>query len=315
MSDSQLNTPVVFLIFNRPDLTARVFEVIRAAQPRNLLVVADGPRPDRLGEEESCRTTRAIIDGVDWPCTVSKHYSEENLGCGRCVSRGLAWAFAQYEELIVLEDDCLPNLSFFRFCQELLHRYRDDERIMHIGGTNFLPDSPGRYSYYFSRYPHAWGWASWRRAWKFYDFAMVNWRSDRRQVFNNIFDRCDERRFWRKWFDHVSMAKHTWDHQWAYAMWRQSGMAVIPAVNMVSNIGFRSDATHTGATSAMANRAVHDMAMPLSHPGAVVRNRAADRYTFQTCYVPSRWHRLAMRCRELMSRRCKDDGRYSNVQE
>ena len=176
MTNWKLETPVAFLVFNRPHTTDKVFSEIAAANPRKLLIVADGPRPDQPGEAERCVAVRAIVDRVDWDCEVLTNYSDINLGCKARISSGLDWVFDTVEEAIVLEDDCLPHPSFFRFCEELLVKYRDDERIAQIGGVNF---QSGRrrtnYSYYFSRYAHIWGWATWRRAWRHYDVALKAW--------------------------------------------------------------------------------------------------------------------------------------------
>ncbi|MGC1799486.1 MAG: hypothetical protein WA701_03795, partial [Solirubrobacterales bacterium] len=191
MAGWEFRTPVAMLIFNRPETTARVFERVREARPPKLLVVADGPRADRPGEAGRCREARAVVEAVDWPCELMTDYSEVNLGCGKRISSGLDWVFDSVEEAIVLEDDCLPHPSFFRFCEELLKRYRAEERVVHVSGDNF--QSAGRAggavgrllrlagrswspSYYFSRYAHVWGWASWRRAWSDYDFEMTAWR-------------------------------------------------------------------------------------------------------------------------------------------
>ncbi|OUC08639.1 hemolytic protein HlpA-like protein, partial [Litorilinea aerophila] len=168
-----MQTPVIFLIFNRPDTTAQVFAEIAKARPRRLLVVADGPRPHRPDDVEKCSATRAVIERVDWPCEVSCDFAEENLGGRRRISSGLTWAFSQVEAAIVLEDDCLPHPTFFPFCEELLNRYCHDERIMAITGDNFqFGRSRTKYSYYFSRYFHSWGWATWRRAWQHYDDTL-----------------------------------------------------------------------------------------------------------------------------------------------
>ena len=166
-------TPIVFLIFNRPDTTKRVFEAIRQAKPKKLLVVADGPRDDRQGEAEKCAAVRSIIDTVDWDCKVLTNYADVNLGCGLRVSSGLDWVFEQVEEAIILEDDCLPHPSFFPFCEEMLDLYRHDERIMHIAGTNSLEEwKSDVQSYHFSYTGGIWGWATWQRAWKYYHFKM-----------------------------------------------------------------------------------------------------------------------------------------------
>ena len=162
--------PILFLIFNRPQLTARVFAAIREAQPSQLYVAADGPRSNRPGEADLCEQARRVINGVDWPCEVKTLYRQENLGCRQAVSSAITWFFDNVEAGVVLEDDCLPIESFFRFCSELLIRYRDDTRIGMISGNNhgfrIYDDS---LSYSFSKHGAIWGWASWRRAWRLYD--------------------------------------------------------------------------------------------------------------------------------------------------
>jgi hypothetical protein len=176
MSNYQLRTPVAFIIFNCPETTDRVFEQIAKAKPSKLLVIADGPRENSPGEAERCAAVRSIIDNVDWDCEVLTNYSDVNLGCKRRIASGLDWVFDTVEEAIILEDDCLPDPTFFRFCDELLEKYRDDERITMISGDNFQFDRKKTdSSYYFSRDPHIWRWASWRHVWKNYDVDMQLW--------------------------------------------------------------------------------------------------------------------------------------------
>ncbi len=158
-----IRTPVALIIFNRPDTTERVFAEIAKARPPKLFIIADGPREDRPGEAERCASARAIVDRVDWNCEVQKNYSDVNLGCGARPATGISWVFDQVEEAIILEDDCIAHPTFFRFCDELLEKYRDDERIMHIAGNNFqFGNQRTSFSYFFSHHNICWGWASWR---------------------------------------------------------------------------------------------------------------------------------------------------------
>jgi hypothetical protein len=238
--------PIVFLIFNRPDVTARTFAAIRAARPGRLLVVADGPRAERRGEAELCARTRSVVDGVDWPCEVLRIFSDANTGYGRRVASGLDWAFERVEEAITLEDDCLPDLSFFRYCGELLERYRTYERVMMISGNNWQNGtSRTPYSYYFSQWAHCWGWATWHRAWRHYDFVMHDWRQRRdlsliRAVANNE----TVKQIWAKQLDKISEVD-TWDFQWAYCMFARKGLSIVPDVNLVTNIGIGIRRRHT----------------------------------------------------------------------
>jgi hypothetical protein len=281
-----VDTPVAFLIFNRPELTARVFAEIAAARPRKLLVVADGPRS--ADERELCERTRAVIDRVDWDCEVLTNYSDVNLGCKRRVSSGLDWVFEQCEEAIILEDDCLPDLTFFRFCAELLEKYRHDERIVIISGNNFqFGRNPTPYSYYYSLYGHTWGWASWRRAWRYYDLDMKLWPTSRQTSWLHDFlgdnSAVD---YWAKIFDSTYAGKiDTWDYQWLFARWIQNGLAITPGVNLVTNLGFNEDATHTkDAKSILAKLPIGQMTFPIQHPPSVFQDEEADRYTFEQHY-------------------------------
>ena len=276
------STPVIFLIFRRPDLTARVFAAIRQAQPNKLLIVADGPRNE--AETLLCQQARAVTECIDWDCDVLRNYSDVNLGCRQRVSSGLDWAFEQVEEAIVLEDDCLPHSSFFGYCQELLERYRDDDRIWCISGNNFQDARwRGDGSYYFSNYNHIWGWASWRKAWQNYDRDLASWQTFRDgRYLESILDSSLEVQYWQGIFDRMySLGEpNTWDYAWTLTCWQHRGLTALPNVNLVSNIGFRSDGTNiTDAESLLANMPVKDIGK-LQHPTFLARDRAADMYTF-----------------------------------
>jgi hypothetical protein len=289
-----LRTPVAFLIFNRPDTTATVFAAIAEVRPATLLVVADGPRSSRPGEEELCAAARAVIDLVDWPCQVLTNFSEHNLGCRRRVSSGIDWVFSLVEEAIFLEDDCLPDPTFFSFCEQMLDRYRADPRVMHIGGTNFQGAARvSEESYYFSRHVHVWGWASWRRAWRHYDVDMAAWTWARATGrISDILSTPKERRAFTSLFDRV--ARHeidTWDTQWTVACRAQNALSVVPSQNLVSNIGFRGDATHTSdAGHPVATMRAFSLALPLTHPRYTLADSAADERT-TSVFRPSLYRR------------------------
>ncbi|MBH8566265.1 glycosyltransferase family 2 protein [Nostoc sp. CENA67] len=284
MSNNQLKTPVAFLIFNRPDTTKRVFEAIRAAKPPKLLVIADGPRADRSGEAEKCEACRAIIDGVDWQCEVIKNYSDVNMGCGLRVSSGISWVFEQLEEAIILEDDCYPNPTFFQFCEIMLAKYRHDERIMMISGTNYLEEwKSDIQSYHFSYYGGIWGWASWARAWKYYDYDMKLWaKSEVQNRIRDIISNDDqyqnrEKVFWQTYNKKID----TWDYQWGFARLSQSGLSIVPAVNLISNLGFGEDATHTKySNSQVAEMKTLSLKIPIESNDITVVDRDYDRKLF-----------------------------------
>ena len=275
-------TPIAFLIFRRPDLTARVFEAIRQAQPHKLFIVADGARNE--SEAILCQQARAVTEVIDWDCEVFRNYADENLGCRKRVSSGLDWVFSKVEEAIILEDDCLPHPSFFRYCQELLDYYREDERIWCISGDNFQDGQwRGDGSYYFSNYNHGWGWATWRRAWQKYDHNLSNWEKFRDgQCLKNVLSNELEVIYWHSIFEEMFMKrdqKNIWDYLWTLSVWQNSGLTILPNVNLISNIGFRYDGTHTLGESKLANLPVQDIG-EIRHPSFLVRDRLADEYTF-----------------------------------
>jgi hypothetical protein len=316
MPKLSLSAPVAFLVFNRPQLTAQVWEAIRMARPAKLLIVADGPRADRAGEAERCAEVRAICEQVDWPCEVLRNYSERNLGCRRRVSSGLDWVFETVPEAIIVEDDCLPHPAFFPYCQELLTRYRDDERVMLIRGSHFAPAPPRTpYSYYFSRYPHIWGWASWRRVWRYYDVEMAQWPMLRDGGWlANMFRSPRLAAYWRDLFDRVSSHQiDTWDYQLFLAVFSQSGLAIAPRVNLVSNIGFGDEATHTFGNSPIAGLSVDEMPFPLSHPPLMVADRELDRLMEKLVFRRTPlWMRLDARAKALVRRMIGED-RYHRL--
>jgi hypothetical protein len=276
-----LSTPIVFIIFRRPDLTANVFKAIRQAQPSKLLVVADGPRDE--AEALLCQQTRAVIEQIDWDCEVLRNYADENLGCRKRVSSGLDWAFGQVEEAIILEDDCLPHPSFFKYCQELLAHFRDDTRIWCIHGNNFQDGKwRGDGSYYFSHYNHCWGWASWQRAWKHYDKGLEVWPALMASgLLRSIFEDPYEQQYWTKIWNrlYTENQPNTWDYQWTFTCMSNSGLSISPNVNLVSNIGFRTDGTHTISDSNLAAMPVSELG-EIQHPLFVIRDADADRYTY-----------------------------------
>jgi hypothetical protein len=294
MSEQQLRTPVGFFIFNRPEFTARVFAEIARARPIRLLLVADGPRADRPGEADSCARVREIVRRIDWPCQVSEDFSEVNLGCRRRMASGIDWVFEQVSEAIILEDDCLPDPTFFRFCTELLEYYRSDTRIAMISGDNFqFGRRRGEASYYFTKYPHIWGWASWRRAWRHYHTSAPHWPRLRDEIRLRQFTQPNERAHWLHAIDTMLKGEiDTWDYLWTLSIWTQSMLCVMPQVNLVSNIGFGADATHTRGDSMLANMAVEPMQFPLRHPEMVFADAEADAHTAQIFFRGSRREQL-----------------------
>lgn len=298
-----MKTPIVLIIFRRPDKTLKVFEKIRQVKPCKLFVICDAPRPEKPDEYEKCEKSRAIIDTVDWDCEVIKNYAETNLGSFRRIPTGLDWVFNQVEEAIILEDDCLPEITFFRFCEELLEYYRNDQRIMAISGDNFqLGHQQTEDSYYFSRYTHSWGWATWKRAWKYADIEMKTWPKVREQnLLKLILDNDREVKYW----DTILQATYeskivAWDYRWTLAAWLQNGLTILPNVNLISNIGFGEGATHTASTkNPWLNLPTQAMSFPLQHPEFIIRDSVADKFTQDSVFKPNLKFRLGRKLKKV----------------
>lgn len=281
------STPIALFLFNRPERTATVFETIRQARPSTLLLIADGPRADHARDIETCAATRAVVARIDWPCDVRTNFANTNLGLKARFDSGMHWVFAQAEEAIILEDDCVPEPSFFRFCAEMLARYRDDERVLSISGNNFqFGQQRGEASYYFSRHPHIWGWATWRRAWVHYDPGMSAWPQarDAGWLASIVGDRHAVQ-YWSHIFELNHRTQEHWDYAWNFSCWSNAGMHVLPNVNLVSNHGFGRDASHTTNTnSKFAYLLTQPMIFPLVHPTTIAVDAEADAFTEDVLY-------------------------------
>lgn len=276
-----LETPVVLLVFNRPHHTARVLDVVAKVRPRHLLVVADGPRPGHPTDAERCQETRALFDRLTWPAIVERDFAAANLGLRKRVSSGLTWAFSRVPEALILEDDCVPDLSFFRFCSELLARYRDDGRVASI--TGHCSDAPrshrDTHSYYFSAVGLPWGWATWARAWKDYDADLDFWPAFRRSGWLEARLGYVAARQWERMFDYAYQIQSWWI-RWALTNWALQRSSIVPRRNLVGNIGVGGEATHTGAGTAyerLQGIAATAMPFPLQHPAFLLQDPIAER--------------------------------------
>lgn len=284
-----LATPVVLVVFNRPEHVAALIKALRPLRPKRVMIIADGPRPDRAGEDVRClEARRAAVEGIDWDADVVTLFSEVNLGCRRRVSSGLDWVFSQVEEAIILEDDLVPHPDFFRYCEALLDRYRHDPLVGAISGDSFQGEGfDCGASYHFSVYPHCWGWATWRRAWRHYDHAMAGWPDwrDSGEMEEWLGSR-DEAAYWTSVFEKVfAGAVDSWAFVWTYSLWKARLLTALPVKNLVSNDGFGPDATHTrDPESSFRALRTFPLPFPLSHPGVVERNIGADDHTRRTVF-------------------------------
>ncbi len=275
-----LKTPVLLLIFNRPDNTKKVFDAIASMKPEKLYIAADGPRIERPDDVELCKQTRKIIDLIDWSCNLVTMFRDENLGARYACTTALDWFFDQEEEGIVLEDDCIAGSDFFRFCSELLEKYRDDPRVMHIAGTNLqFGRKRGSASYYFSMIPAVWGWASWRRVWKNYDPEMEKFEQFEKE--NQTINIFPDKKI-ADWVTNMARMIYekkiiTWDYPLAFHIGINNGLCIVPNVNLVTNIGFGAQSTHTKDSShAHADIPIQKIEGPLIHPKFYIPNREAD---------------------------------------
>jgi hypothetical protein len=295
-----VSTPIAYIIFNRPDHTRETFAAIRAQRPDKLFIIADGPRPLYPADTELCKEVRGIVGEVDWPCKVSHNFADENLGLKCRVQSGLDWVFSEVDSAIVLEDDCLPHPDFFLFCEALIVRYADDDRIAVITGNNFQDGRKrGDAAYYFSKYNHCWGWASWRRAWQYYQGDLPFWQDWQRSDdwLNKTPDRV-ERRYWSEIFNRVIQNEiNSWAYPWTASVWRHGGLTATPNVNLVTNIGFGPEGTHTFSRQNKELLPTQGLG-PLTHPTHVKQNLQADRYVFDH-HLGGIEHRLFQRLQRL----------------
>jgi len=274
----RLHTPILLLIFNRPEQTLQVFEQIRLQQPAQLFIAADGPRLNKPGEAEQCEETKKVVlQAIDWECDVRTLFRVNNMGCGKAVSSAIDWFFEQVEEGIILEDDCLPDPTFFSFCTGLLDKYRDDKKVMHISGTNYqMGNIRGDGSYYFSHYAHIWGWASWRRAWQQYDYTLRKYKEHSKEGLNTRL-RNDLQAVYDRKID-------TWDIQWFMTVWFNKGWVIIPNTNLIRNIGYGKQATHTKHIPAWFKKLTYGSIPVIKHPAFPSINEEADQFSVDTVF-------------------------------
>lgn len=282
----QFDTPLLFMVFNRPDTTRVVFEEIKKLKPAFLYISADGPRDHVPTDAQKCKEVREIVTAIDWPCQVKTLFREKNMGCKLAPSSAITWFFEQVPEGIILEDDCVPDPTFFTFCALMLEKYRDTPQVLQIAGNNFQQNNP-RYtqdgSYYFSVLPYLWGWASWRRAWKLYDIDIKEWPKAKEQKTLLSVLKPAVYEYWANLWDvYYGGVQNSWDRPWAFVFMLNRGLSINPGVNLISNIGFGAEATHTkNPESELSKMPVKSMVFPLIHPKEIKPNANADAFTFK----------------------------------
>jgi hypothetical protein len=300
-----MNTPVLFIVFNRPDTTSLVFQAIRDARPNRLYVAADGPRPGNQYDIASCDAARIAATQVDWPCELKTLFRDSNLGCKWGPASAISWFFENEEEGIILEDDVVPFRTFFPFCEELLERYRTDLRVSHVCGNNPVSSlSCSPQSYFFSIYGPIWGWATWRRAWADFDANMRRWPAWRdggglKLLSSHSLPFED---YWRSIFDlvHGQVIDDVWDYQWLFSNWRNGRLAILPRNNLTQNIGFKGDATHTRSEPAyVQSSAPAEMLFPLNHAPCVSTEPQFDSLIGRTVFGITRYKFLVHKLKRI----------------
>jgi hypothetical protein len=269
-----MNTPILIVAFNRADKVQRVFNRVREVQPKQLFLSVDGARSHKKEEAEKVKAVQDVINQVDWECEVKTLFREENLGCRVGVSSGIDWFFEHVEHGIILEDDCVPDISFFHFCEELLERYKDDDRIMQISGSNLIPDKFSHYdtSYVFSNFALIWGWATWRRAWQKRDVHLKYFPRfvEENKISRLISDWGGQRYMLDKFNDTYLKVNDSWAYAWFCNILYHDGLSILPTDNLIQNIGIDEEATHTkGVGLERYQKASTGVSFPLKHPNKI----------------------------------------------
>ena len=271
-----VTSPILYLAFNRIESVKRTFPEIRKAQPAQLFVGCDGPR-DNEEQKKTDEVRKYILEHIDWDCDVKTLFRDDNLGCKYAVSGAIDWFFHHVEEGIILEDDCLPDQSFFRFCDEMLEKYRDEDMVMNVAGENMLAEFKADDSYIFSKYFYCWGWATWRDSWEKMDLEMDNYVDKDKHLYSGII----ERTLWEKRFnDNIARVINSWATSFFFSQMYHKKLCVVPKCNLVENIGFLESATHTKENkydSKYLHHLRNEIEFPLIHPNKIIQNKKFDR--------------------------------------
>lgn len=301
--DESFSVPVVLVIFNRPDKTRQVVEQLRTVNPEKVLVIADGPRADHPDDEERCAAARDVIESVDWNGDILREYAETNLGLKRRLQTGLNWVFDTVDQAIILEDDCLPSESFFRFCECMLDEFADDDRVMDICGTNHLGTwNSESQDYLLTKFGGIWGWATWASRWDEYDPEMRQWESPEvRSRVRDFYGGGKEYAYIKRVFDRTSAGDiNTWDFQWKFSRVINNASTIIPSKNLVTNVGFGEGATHTTeADHPLASIPRYDMNFPLRRNPTMVPDNDYDRSYYRHRHTIWERSRILRRIKEF----------------
>lgn len=291
--------PVLIAIFNRPQKVQALIDVLRIVKPKKLFVAADGPRGDKPNEILLCEETRGVLNQIDWPCDIHKKFSEKNLGLSESMEQAIDWFFEQNEAGIIFEDDCIPHPDFFDFALANLNEYWQTENILMISATNFQNGQVrGSASYFFSHYPRIWGWATWKRAWKLYDKGTKNLKDCLETgKLKELFKDKKEQLFWENNFkkpyvDVNGKQRLTWATTWAFSVFNNKGLTIVPNKNLLQNIGYGPDSTHTNSSGRGWSIKAEALGLDIKHPEKIECDEEADRYYFKTQHYKNFWDKL-----------------------
>lgn len=280
--------PILLIIFNRPDLSTQVLNRIREVHPRQLFIAGDAPRREFPTDINLCKLSRNLVSQVDWECNILTLFQKTNLGCKKGPEAAINWFFENVDEGIILEEDCLPDITFFNYCAELLEYYRYKEEVMMIGGNNYqFGRKRTPYSYYFSVFGHIWGWATWRRAWIHDDARLITWPEVRGTNWIKQFMLTEEgaKKYTQNLDSVFNGELETWDYVWSYSRWRQNGLSIVPEHNLVTNIGIDNRGIHTKKKNRITTLVSEAMPFPIKHPPFIVRNVKANKFTVNHLYL------------------------------
>lgn len=283
---SSIHAPVLLITFNRPNYTRKVLDKIKLAKVKKLYIAIDGPRSGNENDRKALEEIHTIIKNIDWDCQVFTNFQEKNLGCGWGPATAINWAFENEEKLIILEDDCLPSGAFFPYCDYLLNKYSNDSRIWLISGRSHEPESERfrNSDYVFSHYGHSWGWATWKRCWDQFDMYMKNFPDFIKEggACNVFFSKREGRRYnklYRKLYKDVNLSAHVWDYQFGYSIIVNGGLCIVPAKNLIQNIGYYG--THTSKPNKYTALIAHEDFSIKNEPKFILANRDFDLYHFK----------------------------------
>jgi hypothetical protein len=282
-----MKVPVLVLIYNRVDITKKLFNILKMIKPKILYIAADGPKDNNSIDEINCHKTRKIFNSINWKCKILHKYNEKNKGLKKSVLESINWFFQNEKFGIILEDDCIPSLSFFKFCENLLYKYKNNKKIFCISGSNHsFENTNSKYSYYFSKYPHCWGWATWRRAWKKNNPNINYWPNYKKSKnWNNIHNSDLEKKYWERIFNKTYLNYFdSWAYSWTLSVWKNKGCTIIPNKNLIKNIGLGINSTNSLFRKKKEIKSVWEIKDKIMHPASVKIDSKNDDFVFKNHY-------------------------------